>query len=349
MSGDRPPAYRRAWSAWRQRWKRRELLWRCLRAGRGLTPLADRSAAIRPGDILCFATVRNEMLRLPEFLDHYRAMGVAGFLIVDNASTDRTEAFLRGQPDVSLWRATGSYRAARFGMDWLGALLFRHGHGHWCLTVDADELLVYPDWDRRPLPQLTAHLDAAGRPAMGAMMLDLYPSGALDRADAGPQAPLTERLPWFDPSPYRCRMVRPRRNRILQGGVRERVFFPDDPDRGPTLNKLPLVRWDRRYVYINSTHSALPPRLNDAYDGPGDPRLSGVLLHSKFLPDSAARAQEELGRGQHFIDPEGYRGYHAAITRAPILWHRGSVRYTGWRQLVDLGMMGRGDWMSSDG
>lgn len=314
-----PGALRRAWSAWRQRWKRRKLLWRALRAGRDLTALSDRTSAIRPGDILCLATVRNEMLRLPQFLDHYRRLGVAAFLIVDNASIDGTDRFLLHQPDVSLWRARGSYRAVRFGMDWLGALLIRHGHGHWCVTVDADELLIYPDWDHRPLPDLVAHLDRIGRSAMGAMMLDLYPQGPLDQADAPPQSPLTDQLPWFDPGPYRCRTVQPRRNRILRGGVRERVFFADDPGRGPTLNKLPLVRWHWRYAYLNSTHSMLPPRLNDEYDGPGDPRLSGVLLHGKFLPDSAARASEELQRGQHFIDPEAYRDYHAAIGRGPVL------------------------------
>ncbi len=311
--------------------------------------MADRTAAIRRGDILCFVTVRNEMLRLPQFLDHYRRLGVRHFLIVDNGSTDGTDGFLRGQPDVSLWRSAGPYRAARFGMDWLGALLMRHGHGHWCLTVDADELLIYPDWDRRPLPDLVAHLDAIRRPAMGAMMLDLYPKGPLGSAEAGPEAPLAQQLPWFDAAPYRCEIVPPKRNRILRGGVRERVFFPDAPARGPTLNKLPLVRWHWRYAYVNSTHSALPPRLNDEYDGPGDPRLSGILLHGKFLPDSAARAAEELGRGQHFIDPGAYRDYHAAVARAPVLWHEGSARYRDWRQLLDLGLMGTGDWLDPKG
>ena len=349
MTGDRPNAVRRAWSAYRQRWKRRKLLWRCLRAGGELTPLADRTAAIQPGDILAFAAVRNEMLRLPQFLDHYRRLGVGHFLMVDNASTDGTDGFLRDQPDVSLWRAAGGYRASRFGMDWLGALLFRHGHGHWCVTADADEMLIYPDWDRRALPDLVSHLEAVGRPALGAMMLDLYPRGPLDRAEAGPEAPPTEQLPWFDAAPYRCAVVPPKRNRILRGGVRERVFFPDAPGRGPTLNKLPLVRWNRRYVYVNSTHSLLPPRLNDEYDGPGDSRLSGILLHSKFLPDSAARAAEELRRGQHFIDPGLYRPYHQAVARAPVLWHDGSVRYRDWRQLLDLGLMGAGDWLATGG
>ena len=139
-------------------------------------------------------------------------------------------------------------------------------------------------------------------------------------------------------------MVPPKRNRILQGGVRERVFFPKDPDRGPTLNKLPLVRWNRRYVYVNSTHSALPPRLNDQYDGPGDPRLSGVLLHGKFLPDSVLRAAEELDRRQHYGNSQEYRAYHAGLHQGVQLWCSESREFRDWRQLEDLGLISRGNW-----
>ncbi len=68
---------------------------------------------------------------------------------------------------MSLWRCDASYREARFGLDWAGALLWRFGRGHWCATVDADELLVYPHHDTRPLPDLTAHLDRIGQPGWG--------------------------------------------------------------------------------------------------------------------------------------------------------------------------------------
>ncbi|MAN57384.1 MAG: glycosyl transferase family 2 [Paracoccus sp.] len=339
----------RVWQLWlryRLRWKRRELLWRAIRAGRRLSPVADRSAGIRRGDILCLATIRNEAARLPRFLAHYRGLGVAHFLIVDNDSDDGSAEFLRIQGDVSLWRARGSYREARFGLDWVNALLFRHGRGHWCVTADADEFLIYPDWEERDLHALTAHLDASGIEAMGALMLDLYPQGALGRADAPEDAPLWLRLPYFDGGPYRCRTIQPRRNRWVQGGARERAFFATDPARSPTLNKLPLVRWRAGRVYVNSTHSMLPPRLNDAWDGPGDPRLSGVLLHGKFLPDILARSAEELTRRQHFRDPHAYAAYHRAITEAPVLWHEGSRRFAGWRQLLDLGLMGAGEWLS---
>jgi hypothetical protein len=341
VAGRRSPL-RHGWSALRLRWKRRKLIWRALRASGALYPLSDRTAAIRAGDVLAFVTLRNEMQRLPEFLAHYRRLGVVHFLMVDNLSDDGSADFLRIQPDVSLWSAPGSYRASRFGMDWLGALLLRHGRGHWCLCVDADELLVYPHCDSRDLGELTAHLDARGVAGMGALMLDLYPQGPLDRGpDTGN---LTERLPWFDAGPYHCQILQPRRNRWVQGGVRKRVFFTQRPERAPTLNKLPLIRWHWRYAYVNSTHSMLPARLNDLYDGPGESRLCGVLLHSKFLPDVAARSAEELERRQHFADPDAYSAYHRALTAAPDLWHAGSVRYGGWRQLVELGLMAGGDW-----
>lgn len=334
---------RAAWQAYRLRWKRRELIWRALRARRALQPVAERHAAIRPGDVLAVTTLRNEMAHLPGFLDHYRRLGVAHFLMVDNASTDGSDRYLADQPDVSLWHCPDSYRAARFGLDWAGALLWRFGRGHWCLTVDADELLIYPRHDTRPLPDLVAHLDRIGQPGLGAVMLDLYPSGPLGTADAPEGAPLTARLPWFDPGPWRAQRMMPRRNLWLQGGVRDRVFFADAPRRAPTMNKLPLMRWTGRQVYVNSTHSVLPPRLNLIYDGPGDPRLSGVLLHGKFLPDIVQKSQEELDRRQHFAEPAGYADYHRALAKGPVLCASTSRRWRDWRQMVELGLMSTGE------
>ena len=36
------------------------------------------------------------------------------------------------------------------------SLLDEHGTGAWCLTVDADEVLVYPRCEKARLPALTA-------------------------------------------------------------------------------------------------------------------------------------------------------------------------------------------------
>lgn len=335
-----------AWQAYRLRLKRRRLLLRAWRKRSEIAAVADRSAAIRPRAILGFATVRNESHRLPHFLHHYRQLGVDHFLIVDNASADGSADFLAGQADVSLWRTAASYRASRFGMDWLNGLLLRHGAGHWCLTVDADELLVYPDCDRRRLPALTAWLDGRGHRALAALMLDLYPRGPLSQARAAAAelgADPGEALGWFDAEGYVWQRQPRYRNISIRGGVRERVFFADRPEQGPHLHKTPLIRWRRPYAYLSSTHIALPRRLNDGFDARQE-RPTGVLLHSKFLPGVIAKSVEEKTRREHFTHAERYEDYYDAIIADPVLWSPQSQRYEDWRQLERLGLMARGDW-----
>ncbi len=305
--------------------------------------MTDRTGQIGKDTILAVLCVRNEMRRLPFFLTHMRALGVGHFLVVDNGSDDGTAEMLAGEGDVSLWRTGASYRAARFGLDWMTWLQIRYAHGHWCLMADADELLVYDGCERHDLRDLTALLEARGQAGFGTLMLDLYPKGPLGPQDVAEEAPL-ETLCWFDPVGYRARRQAPRGNLWVQGGARERVFFAEHPVRSPTLNKLPLVKWSRRYAYTNSCHAALPPRLNRLYDGPGEMRPCGVLLHTKFLPDAPRRAAEEKGRGQHFHDPGAFEEYYDALSAGPDLWWDGAARYTGPGDLVARGLMAPIDW-----
>jgi glycosyltransferase involved in cell wall biosynthesis len=342
---DPRPLALRLWQAWRLRTRRRYLIARGLRRSRlQLRPVADRTALLRPGMIRLFATLRNEALRLPHFLDHYRRLGVGHFLIVDNASTDGSTDWLARQPDVSVWTTAHGYKQSRFGMDWMNGLLLRHGSGNWCLTVDADELLIYPHWETRPLPALTDWLDDRGIPAMGAMMLDLYPRGPLDAATHVPGQDPTQVLPWFDAGNYVMRRKADLGNLWIQGGPRARAFFAADPRRAPTLGKVPLVKWHWRYAYVSSTHTLLPPRLNRTQAEDGGEALSGILLHTKFLPVIVSKSAEEKQRRQHFANSSLYDAYYDAVAAAPDLWCAQSTRYQGWRHLEGLGLMSRGGW-----
>ncbi|MDP5219426.1 glycosyltransferase family 2 protein [Ruegeria sp. 2205SS24-7] len=330
--------------AYRLRWKRRRLLWRSLRSRHHLRALADRTKKIKPDDILLVATMRNEITRLPHFLDYYRTLGINHFLIVDNDSDDGTTGLLRDQPDVSLWHTDAPYRDARFGLDWVTWLQMRYAHGHWVLMADADELLVFAHCDQRDLRDLTGWLDAQNRRVFGALMLDLYPQGPIGAQDYNPGANPLEVVNGFDPDPYRGQWQQPLGNLWVQGGARERVFFADRPERSPTLNKIPLIRWSRRYAYVNSCHSILPRDLNFAYDGPGGTAPSGVLLHTKFLPEILPKSAIEQRRGQHFTHPEEFGTYYDRIASAPTLWGSQTQRYEGWQQLQRLGLLSGGGW-----
>lgn len=334
----------RPWVAYRMRLKRRRLLLRALRKRRQLRRVADRTGQIGRGDILLFATVRNELPRLPHFLAHYRALGVGHFLFVANDCSDGTAELLADQPDCSLWETGHSYKASRFGMDWLTWLMIRHGHGHWCVTADADELLVIPHHGQRNLHDLARHLEAQGRPAFGAIMLELYPDGPLGAQDFAPGDDPLSVLTHFDPGGFVAKWQPDLQNLLVRGGVRLRAFFAADPRRAPTLSKTPFVRWSRRYVYVSSTHSLLPPRLNRVRGRAAADAPTGVLLHTKFLPQIRARAVEEKARGEHFEKGALYGDYYDALAAGPCLMTPQSLRYEGWEQLEALGLMQRGAW-----
>ncbi len=333
-----------AWERYRLRLQRKRWLIRARRKGRELTPAADRTATIRARDILVFSTFRNENARLPWFLDHYRAMGVNHFLMVDNGSDDGGREFLARQTDVSLWTTPASYKRARFGTDWLNALQRRHGHGHWCLVVDPDELLIYPFCDTRPLRALTDWLDASSIRSLSAMLLDMYPKGPIEQARCPRGADPLQVANWFDAGNYTISRNARYGNLWIQGGPRMRAFFADEPHRAPALNKIPLVKWHRSYAYASSTHMLLPRGLNATYDEWGGEKTSGLLLHTKFLATMADKAEEELTRRQHYAASREYRAYARGIGEGTDLWCKWSEKYINWRQLEVLGLMSRGNW-----
>ena len=322
-------------------------------------------AAGRPGEIRAFAKCRNERLRLPAFLRHYRALGIDRFFIVDNGSSDGSAQYLADQPDVHLFRTGRRFSEARGGTDWLNAMLWEYGVGSWCVTVDIDELLVYPGSEEASLPMLTEYLDRSGYDALSCLLLDLYPGGPLREAPYRPGDDLFQAAPYFDVGPYdrwpvdRCPGV------LVRGGMRERVFYPDLRARGfaarsrdallnrlaqryallrntpwagarerrdpPCLTKIPLVRWDGQTHYVN------PHFVSPKVVAPD----TGALLHFKFLHDFPDRAVREAARGEYYEGGSEYRRYAAILRGNPTLTltYAGSIRYEGTAQLVGLGLM----------
>lgn len=333
-----------AWQSYRLRLQRKRWRFRAFRKRRELSRVADRTDHIREDDILMFCTLRNEKVRLPYFLNYYREMGVNHFLFVDNDSTDGSLDYLAEQSDVSVWHTRASYKRSRFGVDWLNWLQLKYAHGHWALVLDPDEFLVYPFCDTRPLRALTDWLDASSIKSFSAMLLDMYPKGRLDENPyQSGQNPL-EIANWFDSGNYTMSRNKRFGNLWIQGGPRARMFFGDKPEKAPALNKIPLVKWDRRYTYVSSTHMLLPRGLNQVYDEWGGEKASGVLLHTKFLDTFTAKAAEELSRGQHYAASVEYKAYAESMKDDPELWCKWSEKYINWRQLEILGLMSKGNW-----
>ncbi len=336
------PQHQARWFDFRMRWKRRRLRARAIAKAHELQLL--QRGTRRRGDILLFCTIRNEIERIDWFLQHYRALGVQHFYFIDNGSTDGTRARLCDAPDTTVYSTKASYRASRFGMDWINYLMLRHAHGAWCVVVDADELLIYPHWQTRPLPALTRWLEAENLPVMPAMMLELYPQGPLDEAPCIPGADPTEILQYFDAGNYTITHKPLLDCLLIQGGPRARHFFGESPNRAPTLTKLPLIRWSFHNTWVNSTHSILPRALNRVFATDGGERISGALLHTKFLATVVEKSRIEKARGEHFGNAPVFADYYDHVARAPDLSCATSTRFEGWQQLEDLGLISRGGW-----
>ncbi|MDF2140333.1 glycosyltransferase family 2 protein [Paenirhodobacter sp. CAU 1674] len=332
------------WSTYRLRLERKRRLYRAFRKRRDLCMLNDQTGKIGRGDILAFVTLRNERIRLPYFLRYYRDMGVHHFLIVDNASDDGSTAYLKAQPDVSLWRTEASYKRARFGVDWMNWLLRKYGTGHWTLTVDPDEFFVYPFCDTRPITALTDWLDTYDIRSFPAMLLDMYPKGPIDAVPYKEGQDPFEIACWFDSGNYTISKNPQLHNLWIQGGPRARMFFAHKPQAAPSLNKIPLVKWERSFAFTSSTHMLLPRGLNTVYDEWGGEKASGCLLHAKFLSPMADKVTEELERREHFAGSREYKAYARMLSEEPELWCKWSEKYINWRQLEILGLISKGNW-----
>jgi hypothetical protein len=264
---------------------------------------------------------------------------------VDNDSTDGSREWLEAQSDVSIWTSQASYKASRFGMNWLGWLQMRYGHSHWCLTLDADEIFIYPDHAHTDLRVLTRWLRDQRISCMSAMMLDLYPKGPLSTAVMTEGETPLDALGWFDANGYTHEFT-PRYNHTsVRGGPRKRMFFAKEPELAPHLHKTPLVFWKRHYTYASSTHLVLPTRLNNGFFE-GNPAPTGLLLHTKFLGEVINKSAEEKQRREHFIRTENYLSYYDEVIADPVLWHEGSARLGSNTDFVVLGLMRRGEWQA---
>ena len=304
----------------------------------------NRTKRIRKSDILLFVCVRNEKWRMPFFLDYYRKLGVGHFLIVDNDSDDGLQEYLQLQDDCSCWHTAHSYKKSNFGMDWLNSLLRRFGTGHWCLTCDPDEFLVYPHCETRNLHDLTEFLRGEKRSSLFCVMLDMYSEKPVSESHCGEGQNPLEVAPYFDRSGY-LQSPNPRYGNVfVQGGVRRRMLFTDTPQHSPAINKTPLIFWRRHYAYISSMHMTSMVLLNRPH-GKNYINPTGCILHFKMLSSLVQKVEEEMQRKQHYGNSQEYKKYGVALDAGRDTYFSDvSERYRDSRQLIELGLMTNGKW-----
>ena len=278
-------------------------------------------------DIPLFCVERNEMVRLPFFLDYYRKLGVTKFIFIDNNSHDGSLEFLLQQPDCYVFWTNDSYNQSGHGLTWLNYLISQSGILHdsqWYIIADVDEFLVYPNCEIRSLKTLIAYLNATDAEAVPSFMLDMYPK---DLENSYPNF-LEEHIYFYNnyqmfyqvESPY----IQP------SGGIRSYIF---DEHNSYYVKTALFKKIDQPIYLISSTHQTTPFLTSN---------LITTFLHYKFAGDFELYTKSEINRKQHSGGGSRYRVYHNWITNNPdtnFIDLDKTTKYQNSQQLVDLGLI----------
>jgi len=212
---------------------------------------------------------------LPHYLAHYRGLGVKAFL-------------------------------SENGVAWHLTLLANLRVGRWSLVVDADELLVYPNWAQTSLEDLLSGEAFKGADAARIFMLDMYPQGPLSAADFTSGGPFAE------------------------AGFTDRTpFLRETTGRGPYCNSATvtsalrhrLLPWSRPDLFVSQKYSLLKyqpwmrPSAGFHYVGDIKPSTTELIFaHFKYNAQFHQKAVNEAARKQFYNNAEEYQKYLALMS-----------------------------------
>ena len=234
--------------------------------------------------VLC---VKNDIRRLQMLVDHYRALGVAKFAILDNISDDGTYEWMLDQPDIDLYRCGNPYQT-NVKEGWINRLISYYGFDRWYIVTDSDELVVYENMETEPLSELTRKLDKAGIKRLKAITLDTYQESPLFKESTD----IRRDFRWIDSDSYVETSFRAGSYRIRRfiGGPRYRLMNSRIP-----LDKHPLVYWERGTVSDDAHYQYPHKYINEV------PCSMGIL-HYKFIDTDFEEFKRRMSKESGFVN-----------------------------------------------
>ena len=257
------------------------------------------------------------MYFLPQFLAHYRELGVRRFVFLNDRSDDGSREYLFKQSDTVVVESCRTYgdqveiaknragarSTVRILYLWRSLLHDMFARDRWALQVDLDEFVLLPD--DMDFPELISRLDEQSARNVWGVMLDVYPRDFNAYAELAASSRLDESAKWYFDGERHLRLRKFGSPRTLHPGARARLYrtygvdrlHPDHSARtqgaalrrlrrsmlglAPTYNIMQrptLLKWSEHDCFFNSHRTSLPS--SSRYLLPIQHyRFAGSLLH----------------------------------------------------------------------
>lgn len=253
-----------------------------------------RALDLAPEDVAVVCLVKNGSCYMENFLRHYRSLGVAHFIFVDNGSTDDTVEKAAREAGTTVVRSTLPFNTHQTQLR--SSVAKRFAMGSWCICADIDELLDFHHAGAIALPGLTRYLSEHGYTCAVGQMLDLLPDSEASLSSSSP-SDFESSCPYYDLSCLesfdylnfnwegfdfftRDNTIASSEIKWLFGGVRRKLFGTN-----VCLTKHPITRISKTANPYAHPHCASNVRCAD---------ISVLIRHYKFVGDFRRRIEAEV-------------------------------------------------------
>lgn len=259
-----------------------------------------------PTSPVLVVVVKDEIDRIKLFFDHYRALGVHQFVIVDNNSTDGTREFASAQSDTRVFLIKDRFQTQR-KIAWIEKVLALTGYNRWYVVVDSDELLDYAGSETHTLKELINYQSSFGDEYLQGYLVDMYAEQPLFTISCNhKEIPCLFNM--FDKDSYYKEG-----GNLIYGGPRHRIFGIDN-----LLSKQSIFLFKPETIYYNPHY--LYARNMRIHDG-----FCYVLRHYKFLEKDRSQYEARIKDKSFYKNSIEYKTIMKQLESS----HDASFKYAG--------------------
>jgi len=252
---------------------------------------------VKKHDLVVVCVVKNGLLYINKFIDHYTKIGAKHIVFLDNGSTDGTVEVAAGHRDVTILKTDAPF--STFKAQMRQYLISEFSGSGWVLCADIDEFLDYPYSNVIDINDFIGYLNKNNYNCVACHMLDLFPRFDL-KSDYYHDFVIDSI--YYDISNLRSKKYKEEPNNLDNemkfyfGGIRKKVF---NTDVALTKHKFVRLSGNLKARHIIS-HGIRNANIAD---------VNCVLKHYKFTDKFIHYVRNAVREENYFDDSAEYKKY----------------------------------------